>query len=259
MALLCYNFNNKELVIMNKSILELERKEYLTNIKSLINEKEYEQLQEKFKVLYTFDAISMQGTNKVSIDEVKKVIAGETVSGHSERDVKEVINHYKAINHVYLMVKNNMEMTEEGIKDIHEILTDGILNGGHYRNVNIRIPGATHQPPDYIKVYDRMKRYFFNLENHKGTPVEKAVYAHAELAKIHPFLDANGRLARLVMNYYLMKENYLPITMSSKLKDQYVQVLESFKVEKDITPFVNLVEELLVKRYLELNEIINER
>ena len=57
---------------MNKSILELERKEYLTNIKSLINEKEYEQLQEKFKVLYTFDAISMQGTNKVSIDEVKK-------------------------------------------------------------------------------------------------------------------------------------------------------------------------------------------
>jgi Fic family protein len=104
-----------------------------------------------------------------------------------------------------------------------------------------------------------MKRYFFNLENHKGTPVEKAVYAHAELAKIHPFLDANGRLARLVMNYYLMKENYLPITMSSKLKDQYVQVLESFKVEKDITPFVNLVEELLVKRYLELNEIINER
>ena len=40
-------------------------------------------------------------------------------------------------------LKNNVEMSEDGIKDIHEILTDGILNGGNYRNVNIRIPGAT--------------------------------------------------------------------------------------------------------------------
>ena len=242
---------------MNKSILELERKEYLTNIKSLINEKEYEQLQEKFKVLYTFDAISMQGTNKVSIDEVKKIIAGETVSGHSERDVKEVINHYKAINHVYLMVKNNMEMTEEGIKDIHEILTDGILNGGHYRNVNIRIPGATHQPPDYIKVYDRMKRYFYTLENYKNDDLEKAVFAHAELAKVHPFLDANGRLARLVMNYFLMKAGYIAVSMPASSKNDYIKVLETFKVEKDIKPFVSFIEDLLLKRYQQLNEALN--
>jgi len=241
---------------MNKSILELERKEYLTNIKSLVDNKKYEQLQEKFKELYTFDAISMQGTNKVTLDDVKKIIAGELVSNYSERDVKEVINHYKAINHVYQMVKNNVEMTEEIIKDIHEILTEGILNGGNYRNVNIRIPGATHQPPDYIKVYDRMKRYFYNLETHQGSVVEKAVYAHAELAKIHPFLDANGRLARLVMNYYLMKEDYLAVTMSSDLKGRYVQALESFKVDKDKTPLVNFIEELLVKRYQELNELL---
>ncbi|MGI6781628.1 MAG: Fic family protein [Acholeplasmataceae bacterium] len=245
---------------MNKNILELERKDYLTNIKGLVNNKKYEQMQEKFKILYTYDAISLQGTNKVTLDDVKKIITGdEIVKGYSEREIKEVINHYKAINHVYQMVKDNEEMTEDIIKDIHELLTEGILNGGNYRNVNIRIPGATHQPPDYIKVYDRMKRYFYTLNNYKDNPVEKAVFAHAELAKVHPFLDANGRLARLVMNYYLMKEDYLAVTMSAKMKNRYIQVLETFKVEKDITPFVNFIEELLLKRYQELNEELSER
>lgn len=245
---------------MNKNILELERKDYLTNIKGLINNKKYEQMQEKFKIQYTYDAISMQGTNKVTLDDVKKIITGdEQVKGYSEREIKEVINHYKAINHVYQMVKDGEEMTEDVIKDIHELLTEGILNGGNYRNVNIRIPGATHQPPDYIKVYDRMKRYFYTLSTYTDKPIEKAVFAHAELAKVHPFLDANGRLARLVMNYFLMKENYLAVTMSAKLKNRYIEVLETFKVEKDITPFVNFIEELLLQRYQQLNEELNER
>lgn len=242
---------------MNRNILELERQDYLNNIKSLINNKSYEQLQEKFKITYTFDALSMQGTNQVGLEDIKKIILGEEVTQYSEREVKEVINHYKAINYVYQMVKNNEEMTEDVIKDLHEILTEGILNGGNYRNVNIRIPGATHQPPDYIKVYDRMKRYFFTLENFQGDDVEKAVFAHAELAKVHPFLDANGRLARLVMNFYLMKANYLPVSMPRKLKEDYIKVLETFKVEKDINPFVDFIQGLMLKRYQELNEELN--
>lgn len=58
------------------------------------------------------------------------------------------------------------------------------------------------------------------------------------------------------MNYYLMKEDYLAVTMSSNLKGRYVQALESFKVDKDKTPLVNFIEELLVKRYQELNELL---
>ncbi|NLL68889.1 MAG: Fic family protein [Acholeplasmataceae bacterium] len=239
---------------MNHNILELERQDYLTNLKGLKDHKKFEQLQESFKIHYTHDALSIQGTNKVKLEDVKKVIDGESIPHYSERDVKEVVNHYKAINHVYQMVKDNVEMSEDGIKDIHEILTDGILNGGNYRNVNIRIPGATHQPPDYIKVYDRMKRYFYTLSQYEGESLEKAVFAHAELAKVHPFLDANGRLARLVMNYFLMKAGYIPVSMCKDLKERYIKVLETFKVEKNIEPFVLFVEELLLERYKELNE-----
>lgn len=245
---------------MNKDILNIERQEYLTNIKPLLNDKRYEQLQDQFKIQYTYDALTIGGISKVSFEDVKKIIAGEKIEKYSEREVKEVLNHYKAIAHVYQLVKNKQEMTEDVIKDLHEILVNGILAGGSYRNVNIRIPGATHQPPDYIKVYDRMKRYFYTLSSYgENKPIEKAVFAQAELAKVHPFLDANGRLARLVMNYYLMKENYLAVSMPASTQKQYIEVLEKFKVEKDINPFVCYIEGLLLQRYQELNEVLQER
>lgn len=239
---------------MNTNILELERKEFLNNVKELRGSQEFKEIQDNFKIRYTHEALKIEETNKVTLDDTAKIINGEKVSGYSEREIKEIQNHYKAINYVEKMVLDEKPMAEDDIKDIHEILVEGILAGGIYRNVNIQIFGAIHQPPDYIKVYDRMKRYFFNLENYKDDPIEKAVYAHAELAKIHPFLDANGRLARLIMNYYLRISGYVGVSIDPSQKKRYFEVLDQFKVEKDINPFVEFTKELLIKRYQELND-----
>ena len=113
------------------------------------------------------------------------------------------------------------------LKDLHELLVDGIFQGGVYRNVNIQIIGATHQPPDYVKVYDRMAKVFRNLADFEGTPIERAVYINAAISKIHPFLDANGRVARLLMNYYLIKAGYLPVSAASWIKRRVLQKLRN--------------------------------
>jgi Fic family protein len=86
------------------------------------------------------------------------------------------------------------------------------------------------------------------------TPLDEAVYFHATLAKIHPFLDGNGRLARLVLNYYLIKNNDLPISIPIKLKETYIQQLEIFKIEKNIEPLKAFIEKLLIERY---EDVIN--
>ena len=83
---------------------------------------------------------------------------------------------------------------------------------------------------------------------------DKGIYLMASIAKIYPFLDANGRLTRLVLNYYLMKAGYIPISIPIDKKDVYFRALESFKVDKDIEPLTNLVISLLNSRY----EIINQ-
>ena len=58
------------------------------------------------------------------------------------------------------IIEKNNELTEDFVKDLHEVLVDGLCEGGLYRNTNLRINGSGYIPCDYVKVYDRMKKYF---------------------------------------------------------------------------------------------------
>src|SRR5690606_11931416 len=108
---------------------------------------------------------------------------------------------------------------------------------------------SMHQPPDYVKVYDRMAKFFYDLEHFKGTALQKGAFAHATIFKIYPFLEGNGRLARLVLNYILIFDGYMPVSIPVDQKDLYLQHLDTFKVEKDISPFVNYIYTLLLDSY----------
>ena len=118
---------------------------------------------------------------------------------------------------------------------------DGFGNGGLYRNVDISIKGSNHTPPSHIKVYDRMKKYFDTINQDGVELYEQIAFSHLQLAKIHPFLDGNGRCARLVLNYNLLKNGLKPIIIEANKKDEYFNYLEEFKVNKDILPFINFL------------------
>jgi Fic family protein len=236
---------------MEKDLLEVERK-HLSNV---VNECELAQIEEyerKFALIYTYDAVGMEGHNRIPYDDVKRLSHAKALLGYSEREQKEILNHLKAFEFIKQQAKNNQPFNEEIMKDIHEILVEGIFQGGVYRNVNINIFGASHQPPDYVKVYDRMSRFFRDIEVFEGTPIEKATYAHASIAKIHPFVDANGRLAKLVLNYFLMLAGYLPITIPLDLRESYIENLEIFKTEKELKPLTEFFKGLLIKQYEEM-------
>jgi Fic family protein len=194
----------------------------------------------------------MECKNRISYEDVKRLSQTKALLGYSEREQKEILNHLKAYEFVKTFAREQKQFTEEVMKDIHEILVEGILQGGVYRNVNINIFGASHQPPDYVKVYDRMAKFFRHLDDFVGTDLEKATYAHASIAKIHPFVDGNARLAKLVLNYYLIKNDYLPISIPMEQREIYFEKLEKFKSEKEIEPLASFFKELLVKRYEEV-------
>lgn len=242
---------------MNSELLAVQHKNFL-NLRKDISLERTEEIQKEFVLNYTFDAVSMEGTNKIPLEEIKRLQNTKELPEFCERDQKEALNHFAAFELVVKWVNEGVELDEERTKDLHEILVKGIFQGGMYRNVNVQIPGATHQPPDYIKVYDRMKKHYTRVTEFKGTDLEKAVYAHASIAKIHPFFDGNGRLARLVLNYYLLKANYLPVSIPRKLRSQYIESLETFKVEKDIKPLVLFFEKLLIDEYERITEELDK-
>ena len=62
--------------------------------------------------------------------------------------------------------------------------------------------------------------------------------------KVHPFLDGNGRCARIVLNYQLIKNGLKPVVIRFEDKEQYFNLLEEFKVNKNIEPLIQYIKSL---------------
>ena len=244
------------LVVRRRDRMKLEeKKQYVeTNLKYLPAE-EKKSYDFNFACVFTKNSVGMESGNTAKLEEVVSVIRG--TSNHLDENLKRSIyNHYSS----YLKMLDHLQatkavLTEEDLKDIHSSLVYGVIDGGLYRNVNIRINGSHYIPCDHVKVYDRMKKYFAEL-NSMQPDLDKACYAHLQLAKIHPFLDGNGRLSRLILNYVLISLGYLPIQIPAKRREEYFATLEAYKVEKTMEPFKKLLIELLNNEYDRLIELI---
>ena len=210
-----------------------------------------------FLCVLTKNSVGMESGNTAQLEDVVAVVKGHP-SKLDEGLKREIYNHYAAYLKMLEYLKQHPEgyLDEEIIKDIHEVLVKGIIEeGGVYRNVNISIKGSKYVPCDPIKVYHRMDKYVVQL-NEMPNDLDKVVYAHLQLSKIHPFLDGNGRLCRLILNYMLISEGYLPISIPAKRRKEYFATLEAFKVDKTSVPFSNLLNDLLNKEYDRLIELI---
>jgi len=125
-----------------------------------------------------------------------------------------VINHKEAIAYVEALVTDNDPITPFHIRQMHQLVLTRIDDdhAGQYRNVPVQIVGAAHQPPDPWEVPRLMDEWgdWLGSAALRLHPIERAALAHHRLTAIHPFIDGNGRAARLVMNLLLMRADYPP-------------------------------------------------
>ena len=118
------------------------------------------------------------------------------------------------------------------------------------------ISGATHIPPDYTKIPKLMGKLVRNYSKWNSYhPIVKASLLHGEFVKIHPFIDGNGRTARLIMNLDLMQKRYVPVIIKKETRLEYYESLDKAHTTKDYTDFVKLVskaESEMLSKYLKL-------
>ena len=72
-------------------------------------------------------------------------------------------------------------------------------------------------------------------------PLIKAALLHGEFVFIHPFVDGNGRTARLLMNFEAMKNGYLPIILKASIRVKYYDALDKAMTKHDYTDFIKLI------------------
>lgn len=201
-----------------------------------------ESISNDFLIDFISNSISLD-TCDISKELVSKILDNEPVD--CSETVKNLVKDYlEGFLFVIKIAANKEEFTENTLKDLHQIVVKDKALGGLYRNVDISIKGSNHTPPSYIKVYDRMKKYFVTINDENNDLWYNIAFSHAQLMKVHPFIDGNGRCARIVLNYQLIKNGFNPVVIRFEDKDKYFDLLEEFKVNKNIEPLIEYIKEL---------------
>ncbi len=229
--------------------------ETLSNKKKSLSESEIKNICNDFDKLYIYESTTFENGN-FTYEDVIFLLEDHSRQFPDKSEIvrKAIINNYHAIQAVHNLVKNGEQFNETTIKDLHQTLVEGIITGGVYRTRDLFILGAKHVPPTYLKIYRKMDQYFAELNNPELKGLKKAAYAHLQILKIYPFMDANGRLARLLLNYQLELEGFLPISITKALRDEYYKNIDEYKINKKIEPFTEFIAELEEKRIKEFLE-----
>ncbi len=221
----------------------LQKKNILFQGKHKINKLTIASYEKDFELTYTHNSTAIEG-NTLTLMETKVVLEdGISVGGKQLREIYEVLNHKKAYHYVKRCINEKKQLDENITKDIHSILTENIIVGGIYRNQEVRISGANHTPPTGNDMYIQIKNFYTDLEwkSKKLNPIELAAWTHAEFVRIHPFIDGNGRTSRLIMNYQLMFNGFLPISIAKENRLEYYNVLEEYAVNRNLQSFSELI------------------
>jgi len=207
-------------------------------------------LRESLIVDWTYNSNAIEGST-LTLSETKVVLEGITIGGKSVVEHLEVINHKEAIIFLEELVRTDSALTGGDVKSIHGIILKQINDeyAGKYRNSNVIISGASHVPPKYEQLDILMEKliYDFNHSWNKYHPVVQASLLHGEFVKIHPFIDGNGRTARLLLNFVLMKNGFTPVIIKNENRLAYYNSLDLAHTTKDYTNFIKLINDLVIE------------
>ena len=264
----------------------------MTNIDTLYNEwqalqplKEEDQkrLAQKFMLELNYNSNHIEG-NTLTYGQTKLLLMFDETSGSASlKDYEEMRAHNVGFEMVNICaMDNDLPLTETFIRDLNKTIlvnnSSKELNAAHYQPAKMELVvreyksftnsviTATGEVFDYATpeqtpslMNDLVKWFNEEVEKRELTAIELASLLHYRYIRIHPFEDGNGRIARLLFNYVMIKYNYPVVIIKSDDKTNYLRTLHQCDVNcglepyegamaplDDIQPFVTYMESRLV-------------
>jgi len=201
------------------------------------------QIREYFRIGFTYASNALEG-NSLTETETKIVIEdGITIGGKPLRDHYEAIGHSEAYDLLLSMAKKK-EITENQIKELHRAFFYRIdaKRAGKYRRQKVLISGTDFIPPAPGIIPTLMADFVGRIPKLRSAhhPIEYAAILHKELVTIHPFIDGNGRVARLLMNLALIQSGYPIAIIPPILRKEYLETLDKTHRGEDL-PFIDFI------------------
>jgi Fic family protein len=211
-------------------------------------------LRDKFEVDMTYNSNAIEG-NRLTLRETWLVLRrGMTIRGKSMNEHLEATNHAEAIGLLENLADRKRGIIEKDVLSLHAIILDKISphDAGFYRHEQVFIEGSQLRLPKWSDVPELMQTVYTELnDKSKGAAaIRSAVRIHYDTVRIHPFVDGNGRLARLLMNLRLMRAGFPPTILRRDERRAYYSALE--KADKSDFRALSMLIAKDVERALEL-------
>ena len=210
-----------------------------------------------FRVERVYNSNSIEGNTLTKQETTLVVEKGITIGGKTVQEHLEATNLAFAIDYIKKITSKSRK--DIGLKDIlnfHYLVLKKIddKNAGLFRRTAVKIAGSDAKLPDPSKVHELMDDFIKWFHNTKEHVVKVAADAHLKLVEIHPFVDGNGRTARLLMNLILMQGGFPPAVIKSEEKLDYIKSISKAEQTDDCSDYYKIIfsaEEQSLDVYLE--------
>lgn len=219
---------------------QIDRKKVELDSRRPLTAGEVARLNEEFVIEYTYNSNAIEG-NTLTLRETDLVLRGLTIDQKPLKDHMEAVGHKEAFDLVSELVKDNVPISENIIKQIHYlVLADKKEDRGVYRRVPVRIMGAQHEPVQPYLIGPKMEQLLYDFAVSTEHIVTKLARFHIEFEGIHPFIDGNGRTGRLLVNLELMKAGFPPIDIKFTDRIAYYNAFDEYHVKNDLSAMETL-------------------
>jgi len=257
---------------LSKDKIEKEIKKFKSKMYKYISEKNYERIEQiknrfhnylkkggksaenNFKDWFftelTYNSNAIEG-NTLSLKETSMVINENIVPKNANlRDVYEARNHKNALE---FLRRYKGDLNGKLILKIHSFILKDIddSNAGKYRKVNVYIHGEPDVKfPNPNEVPKLMEEFidFYKKNKNKYHPLESAAIISMKFVSIHPFVDGNGRVSRLIMNFIMKKYNHPEINVYFKDRQNYLRSVKKANYE-DYELIIDFLIKTIEKNY----------
>jgi Fic family protein len=204
-------------------------------------------LDEYYRIGFTYASNALEG-NSLTISETKIILEdGLTVNGKPLVEHLEAIGHSEAYSFMLKIARmKTFKLSEDIILNLHKLFYYRIdeKNAGVFRDSEVYITGSSFIPPSPKDLPNLIKKFIINfnkISKENIHPVILSAFAHIELVNIHPFIDGNGRTARLLLNLILINNGYQLLIIPPVLRHQYIDCLEKVHIYKNKNYFYEFI------------------
>jgi len=212
-------------------------KESLISLISLISEAEVAEQ------VYNSNAIE---NSTLTLEETEKILLQIDLDRFiSEREIFEAKNLGRVVLYINKKAKEQ-ELNLEVVLSLHKMLISNIRDdvAGRFRADNEYVRVGSHIAPNPKEVKDRLEKMLteYNASSHESI-IKRIARLHLTFEYIHPFVDGNGRIGRVINNYLLIREGFVPINIKFIDRKKYYEAFKEFD-SKGVT---TIMEEITAK------------